>query len=75
MSMWSAIALIAIASLAASAWRQKGSRHENKRVQELNDRIDSLERDLGERIATLERIITDSKENLKRQFDYLDKTA
>ncbi len=75
MSMWSAIALIAIASLAASAWRQKGSRHENKRVQELNDRVDSLERDLGERIATLERIITDSKENLKRQFDYLDKTA
>ncbi|MCH7506805.1 MAG: hypothetical protein IIB78_07970 [Proteobacteria bacterium] len=75
MSMWSAIALIAIASLAASAWRQKGSRHESKRVQELNDRVDSLERDLGERIATLERIITDSKENLKRQFDYLDKTA
>ena len=75
MSMWSAIALIAIASLAASAWRQKGSRHENRRVQELNDRVDSLERDLGERIATLERIITDSKEDLKRQFDYLDKTA
>ncbi len=75
MSLWTAIALIAIASIVASAWRHKGSRQDGKRVQELNERVDSLERDLGERIATLERIVTDSKENLKRQFDYLDKTA
>ena len=75
MSLWTAIALIAIASIVASAWRHKGSSQDGKRVQELNDRVDSLERDLGERIATLERIISDSKENLKRQFDYLDKTA
>jgi len=75
MSMWTAIALIAIASIAASAWRQKGSREDSKRVQELNDRVDSLERDLGERVETLERIVTDGKENLKRQFDHLDKTA
>ncbi|MEE8590826.1 MAG: hypothetical protein V3T35_05840 [Spirochaetia bacterium] len=72
MSMWTAIALIAIASIAASAWRQKGFRADSKRVQELNDRVDSLERDLGERIETLERIVTDRKENLKRQFDHLD---
>ena len=75
MSLWTAIALIAIASIVASAWRHKGSRQDSKRIQELNERVDSLERDLGERIATLERIVTDSKENLKRQFDYLDKTA
>jgi hypothetical protein len=75
MSMWTAIALIAMASIVASAWRKKGSRDDSKRVQELNDRVDSLERDLGERIETLERIVTDSKENLKRQFDHLDKTG
>ncbi len=75
MSMWTAIALIAMASIAASAWRKMGSKQDNKRVQELNDRVDSLERDLGERVETLERIVTDSKENLKRQFDHLDKTG
>jgi len=75
MSMWTAIALIALASIAASAWGKKGSREDSERVQELNDRVDSLERDLGERVETLERIVTDSKENLKRQFDHLDKTG
>ena len=75
MSMWTAIALIAIASIAASAWRQKGSREDSKRVQELNARVDSLEQGLGERIETLERIVTDGKENLKRQFDHLDKAG
>jgi len=75
MSMWTAIALIAIASIVAGAWRKKGSRYDSKRVQELNDRVDSLERDLGERVETLERIVTDSREDLKRQFDHLDRTG
>ncbi len=75
MSMWTAIALIAIASIVAGAWRKKGAGNDNKRIQELNERVDSLERDLGERIETLERIVTDRKENLKRQFDHLDKTG
>ena len=75
MSMWTAIALIAIASIAATAWRKKGSHDDSNRVQELNDRVDSLERDLGERVETLERIVTDSKEHLKRQFDHLDKAG
>ncbi len=75
MSMWTAIALIAIASITASAWRQKGSREDSKRVQELNDRVDSLEQNLEERIETLERIVTDGKEDLKRQFDHLDETG
>jgi len=73
MSMWTAIALIAIVCIAA--WRKKESREDSKLVQELNDRFDSLERDLGERVETLERIVTDSKENLKRRFDHLDKTG
>ncbi len=75
MSMWTAIALIAIVSIVAGAWRKKGSHQDNKQAQELIERVDSLERDLGERVETLERIVTDSKENLKRQFDHLDKTG
>jgi len=75
MSMWTAIALIAIASIVAGAWRKKGAHDDSKRVQELNDRVDSLEQDLGARVETLERIVTDRKEDLKRQFDHLDKTA
>ncbi len=75
MSMWTAIALIAIASIVSCGWRKKGSREDSKRVQELSDRVDSLEQDLGKRVATLERIVTDSKENLKRRFDHLYKTG
>ena len=75
MSMWTAIALIAIASIAASAWRQKGAREDSKLVQELSDRVDSLEQNLGDRVETLERIVTDRKEDLKREFDHLDKTG
>ncbi len=75
MSMWTAIALIAIASIAASAWRKAGSHKDNKAVLELNERVDSIEQNLAERIETLERIVTDSKEDLKRQFDHLDRTG
>lgn len=75
MSMWTAIALIAIASIAVSAWRKKDSREDSKRVEELNERVDLLERDLGARVETLERIVTDSKEDLKRKFDHLDKAG
>ena len=75
MSMWTAIALIAIASIAAGAWRQKGSRKDTQVNQELSERIDSLEQEIRERVETLERIVTDSKEDLKRQFDHLDKAG
>jgi archaellum component FlaC len=73
--MWTAIALIAIASIAAGAWRRKGSHKDDKGLQELNERMSSIEQNLAERIETLERIVTDSKEDLKRQFDHLDKTG
>ena len=75
MSMWTALALMAIASIAAGAWRHRGTLHDDKVVEELKQRIDSLEQELGERIETLERIVTDKKEDLKRQFDYLDKAS
>jgi hypothetical protein len=73
--MWTAIALIAIASIAATAWRQTRCREDDKTLQELQERVDTLEKDLGERVETLERIVTDSKEDLKRQFDHLDKVG
>ena len=75
MSMWTAIALIAIASIAASAWRRCGSNKEDTAVKELYERVNTVEQNLGERIETLERIVTDSKEDLKRQFDHLDRTG
>ncbi len=75
MSMWTAIALIAIASIVAGAWRQKVSRKDEKASLELNERLDSFEQEIKERIETLERIVTDRKEDLKRQFDHLDKTG
>ena len=75
MSMWTAIALITIASIVAGAWRKKGSNHDSKALQELNDKMNSLEENLSGRVETLERIVTDSKEDLKRQFDHLDRTG
>jgi hypothetical protein len=75
MSMWTAIALIAIASIAAGIWRKKESKEDGETIRQLNDRMDALEQDLGDRVETLERIVTDRKEDLKRQFDHLDKTA
>lgn len=75
MSMWTAIALIAVVSIIAGAWSKKSSGSETKAVAELNERLDSLDRELKERVETLERIVTDSKEDLKRQFDHLDKAG
>jgi hypothetical protein len=37
--------------------------------------LDHLEAEMRDRIETLERIVTDSKEDLKRQFDFLDKAS
>jgi hypothetical protein len=34
-----------------------------------------MDSELRQRVETLERIVTDSREELKRQFDRLDKTG
>lgn len=79
MSMWTAIALIVIASSAAQALRSyfkaRGTNTGRDEFDQLNQRIDELENDLRSRIETLERIVTDSKDDLKRQFDHLDKVG
>lgn len=79
MSMWTAIALIAIAGIVAGIFSDKGKKQDNKAIKAefktIHDRLDQLEHDLRERVETLERIVTNPKEDLKRQFDHLDKAS
>ena len=79
MSMWTAIALIVLAAMASEAWRHhvksRNSGHNRQALDDLNRRIDALETDLRERVETLERIVTDDKADLKRQFEHLDKAG
>jgi ABC-type Zn uptake system ZnuABC Zn-binding protein ZnuA len=76
--MWTAIALIVIASIIAGAVRQrdsKGSSAINAELQAMQEKLDHLDNDLRNRVETLERIVTDRAEDLKRQFDHLDKAS
>ena len=79
MSMWTAIALIVVAGIFGEAYRHKlragQSKTGSSEVEALNKKVDALEAELKERVETLERIVTDSKEDLKRQFEYLDKVG
>ncbi len=79
MSMWTAIALIVIACVIGETlrkrWEGKSSGETAERLAEIESKIDALDADLRERVETLERIVTDRHENLKREFDYLDKAS
>jgi hypothetical protein len=79
MNMWTAIVLIVMAAIAGEAWRHhvkaRGSAVSREALESLNRRLDALESDLRSRVETLERIVTDHREDLKRQFDRLDKTG
>jgi hypothetical protein len=79
MSMWTAIALITIAAIAGEAYRNKvkggRSRAQAEEIEALQKKVDQLDSDLRERVETLERIVTDRSENLRRQFDHLDKVG
>lgn len=78
MSMWTAIALITVACIAGEAFRhhtRSKSQGSGKGLDEVNERLDHLEAEMRDRIETLERIVTDSKEDLKRQFEFLDKAS
>ena len=79
MSMWTAIALIAVASILAGIFNDKGKKRNNaeisKELNAINSKLDALEKDLRERVETLERIVTNPKDDLKRQFDHLDKAS
>jgi hypothetical protein len=77
--MWTAITIIVIVSVAGSAWfrhlESKKAVTDDETLKALNEKMDKLDADLRQRVETLERIVTDSKEDLKRQFDRLDKTG
>jgi len=75
MSMWSAIALIAIASIFAGRRQRRHSTEAIDEIKQLHAKIDALGDDLRDRVATLERIVTNPKEDLKRQFDHLEKAS
>ena len=79
MSMWTAIALISVAGILAGIFNDKGRKQHSSKIAEelkaINMKINALENDLRDRVETLERIVTNPKDNLKRQFDHLDKAA
>jgi len=79
MNMWTAIVLIVMAVMATEAWRShvkgRNSSSNKDQLDLLNQRIDDLESELRDRVETLERIVTDGKDDLKRQFDHLDKVG
>lgn len=81
MSMWTGIVFIVALVVFAETWRAhikaKASDDSSSRqsLDELNERMTAMETELRERIETLERIVTDDKADLKRQFDYLDKAS
>jgi len=79
MSMWTAIALIAVASIIAGIFNDKGKKQNSRAVaaelEEIHAKLDAMESNLRDRVETLERIVTNPKEDLKRQFDHLDKAS
>jgi len=79
MSMWTMIALVSITAIIAGIFTDKGKKKHNEEtldeIKELLTRVDTLENELRERVETLERIVTNPKEDLKRQFDHLDKAS
>lgn len=79
MTMWTAIVLIVVAAIAGEAWRHHvKARHaapDREALDDLARRVDALDNDLRARVETLERIVTDRQEHLKRQFDNLGKAG
>ena len=79
MGMWTAITLIVIACVFGETlrkrWDGKTDGETAARLDDIEAKIDRLDTDLRERVETLERIVTDRQENLKREFDYLDKAS
>lgn len=77
MSFWSAIVTIVIIACLTGivmSWidAQK-TRGQNR--DDLDKRIGEIESEFRDRVQTLERIVTDERSDLKRQFDDLEKRA
>jgi len=79
MSMWTAIALIVIAGIVGGIFRDWGKRHQNaeitKELDSMRKKLDALDTEMRDRVETLERIVTNPKEDLKRQFEHMEKVS
>ena len=75
MSMWTAIVLIVVAAMASEAWRHhvkaKSAAPRQEELDDLKRKLEALNTELRERVETLERIVTDDKADLKREFERL----
>ena len=78
MSVFTMVAIIVVACVIGDVLRKKyeskSDEANDERFAEMEERLAKME-GLRERIEVLERIVTDRKENLKREFDYLDKAS
>lgn len=79
MNMWAAIfgivAVSCIAGAVSSYFKSRGRDMGEKQRAELEGRLVKAERaagDLEERVRILERIVTDGRHDLKREFDSLE---
>ena len=78
MSMWTAIFLIVAVSLIASTIRHGISskvQASESDIADLRTEFEAREVRLRSRIETLERIVTDSKYDLRREFETLDRAS
>lgn len=79
MTMWTAITLIVIACVFGETMRKRWERTQDPeadaRLAELEAKIERLDAELRERVETLERIVTDRKSDLRREFEYLEKAS
>lgn len=80
MNMWTAIfgivAVSCIAGAISSYFKARGRGLEEKERAALEGRLEQAERTargLEERVRTLERIVTDGRHDLKREFDSLER--
>ncbi|AKS42125.1 hypothetical protein [Wenzhouxiangella marina] len=64
-------ALVAIVSIAAIVQIAKYWIESRRGHAEDHQRLDAIEKELRERIETLERLVTDQREKLRRQIDEL----
>ncbi len=79
MGIWTAFVVVSVVAIIAGVITDKGKRRLSEEIAEelkkLHAKVDALDEDLRDRVATLERIITNPKEDLKRQFEHLDKAS
>jgi len=77
--MWTAITLIVIAGIIGGIFRDRGKRHQNaeitKELESMHKKVDALDTEWRDRGETLERIVTNPKEDLKRQFEQFEKVS